>query len=190
MQINHTALQAFEQSKTADLTESWVSKTFPLYFNKPNKAKGTYGEEFFAELMSNEDYTRIGNTEDHDGILNGKKVEIKFSMASNKQGIGVYDSFTFNHIGIDKKWDLLVLIGVNPPQHLCHYRRGSTHDEDIRMYVISKEDLVNQLDDLLENKLISKQAGGAAGTSDDYMVTDYRKILQWKGITPLDEIIS
>ena len=170
-------------------TGSWVKQYMPNYYSLDAKNKGRYGEQFFLSLFSDTDMKCNDNNADHDFVVNGLKLELKFSLASNQKGKGVYDKFTFNHIGLHKQWDYLVLVGVNPPVELAHVRRGHEYSEEVRAYCISKKDLKSQLDMLLTLNYISPQQGGKAGGNDDYMVTDYQKILKWDGIKRLDEII-
>jgi len=188
--ITFELIQEFDSQRSGNIG-SWVKQYAPNYYSLDAKNKGKYGEEFFLSHYKDcADVVWNNNNDDHDFTVNGLKMELKFSFASNVKGIGHYDKFTFNHIGIHKNWDYLVLIGINPPESIAHLRRGYTYTESIRAYAISKQDFIENYDYHIENNLLSVQQGGKASGNDDHMVTDYQKILKWKGITPLDEIIS
>jgi hypothetical protein len=189
MIINYDKVKEFDSQGNIEM-KSWVKQELPKYSLLDPKKKGMYGEQFFLSCL----HERTGvkwnnNNDDHDFVINGKKIELKFSVASNKDGVGIVDKFTFNHIATHKNWDYLVLIGINPPLELAHVRRGYEYEESVRAYAISKQDFVENLDYHLEQGLIKHQQGGKSGGLDDYIVGDYQKILEWKGIQPLHEII-
>ena len=191
MQIHYNDIKSYVS--TLNTSSSWVKKEFPQYAIADAKNKGKIGEEIFYNLCveNGKDIIWNNNNDDHDFVINGVKVELKFSLASNKAGagLGIVDKFTFNHIATHKDWEYLVLMGINPPHELSHVRRNCPYEEDIRLYTISKKDFVDNLDYHLDNNLLGHQQGGESGRLDDYMVGDYRKILNWRGIKPLNEVI-
>lgn len=171
---------------------SWVKQHAPNYYSLDAKNKGKYGEKFFnsyCENLQGVNITWNDNNDDHDFVVNGLKIELKFSFASWVKGAAHYDKFTFNHIAKHKDWDYLVLIGINPPESIAHLRKGHKYEETVRAYAISKHDFLENYDYNIENNLLSVQQGGKASGNDDHMVTDYQKILNWKGIKRLNEII-
>ncbi len=58
--------------------------------------------------------SRPSNT-GHDKIVNGWKLEIKFSlsMTNHKKGVVDVDSFMMNHVSAGKDWEVLYFFGVN-----------------------------------------------------------------------------
>ena len=190
MNINYNEIKEFDSEVNIEM-KSWVKQEFPKYSLLDPKKKGMYGEELFYNLCKKKglNITWKNDNDDHDFVINGVKFELKYSVASNKDGVGIVDKFTFNHIAAHKDWEYLVLMGINPPEGLAHVRRGYEYEESIRIRVISKHDFVENLDYHLEQGLIKHQQGGRSGGNDDYMVGDYHKILNWRGIKRLDEVI-
>ena len=114
----------------------------------------------------------------HDRIVDVKKTEIKFSLASSnnnhkKDGKLIDpDSFTFNHIAAEKDWDWFIFLGINPDLDNPNIRPPKDMNEwpAHRMCVMSKVDFLSYLRSG-KNVVFKKQQGGKKATNDDYMVT-------------------
>ena len=94
----------------------------------------------------------------HDRIIDGKKIEIKFSIANKVNGVPRKDRYLINHISLSKDWDRLVFFGINPVY------------EESRFLFFDKEDFKNNIQNLKDKKIISHQQSGNRGGNDDYVV--------------------
>ena len=102
--------------------ENWVGTNWEKHSKVPNKAKGTAGETIVKKyLLANGNIIKPRINEGHDALCNGKKIEIKFSMAKStksKKGCLIQpNNWMFNHIEMGKDWDILILVGINPPKN-------------------------------------------------------------------------
>lgn len=119
------------------------------------KAKGKYGEGIVKAIVENHGMNVKPHTkenDDYDFTINGIKIEVKFSTATNRN----YEwQFTFNHIAVEKDWDRLILMGVNGD--LQYKLVWFTKDDIIK--IINPEDIINH------------QQGGKNSHNDDFMCT-------------------
>ena len=94
----------------------WEGTPFEGYVRATSKHKGAYGERFVADFLTTKGYnvSPPSNT-GHDRIVNGWKLEIKFSlsMTNHKKGVVDVDSFMMNHVSAGKDWEVLYFFGVN-----------------------------------------------------------------------------
>lgn len=125
----------------------WINTPLERYYTVGAKTKGVKGEEIAAAILKNLGYdVQPRTTPGHDRIVNGRKTEIKFSAASERN----YKwQFTFNHIGFDKDWDDIIFVGVNG-------------DLNIHIVRYTKEEL--------STKCLSHQQGGNTSSNDDFII--------------------
>ena len=77
--------------------------------------KGKFGEKFVENYMTHLGYTveeRHNGDPGHDRIIDGKKIEIKFSIANKVNGVPRKDRYLINHISLSKDWDRLIFFGI------------------------------------------------------------------------------
>ena len=139
--------------------DPWIGTPFEGYVNLENGQKGTFGEMFVENYMKHLGFT-IGKRTDvsHDSIIDGKKIEIKFSLANKVNGVPRKDRYLINHISLSKDWDRLIFFGINPVY------------EESRFLFFDKEDFENNIQNLKDKKIISHQQSGNRGGNDDYVV--------------------
>jgi hypothetical protein len=160
------------------LHQNWEGTEFEKYPKLSTKGKGVFGEAYVEGLMKSRGATvKPPTNPGHDRIIDLKKTEIKFSLASSnnskKEGKLIDpDSFTFNHIAAEKDWEWFIFLGINPELDNPNIRAPKDMDEwpTHRMCVMNKEDFVSYLDSG-QNTVFKKQQGGQNATNDDYMVT-------------------
>lgn len=149
-----------------NLCDPWVGTPFQGYKFLDNKQKGQFGEIFTSNLL-----LKLGHTvekspksnDSFDRLVNGKKVEIKFSIAhtDNKKKIIKPNCFTMNHVSVNKDWDRLLFVGVNP-----------VYTQSV-MKFMEKETFIKIVNDQEKFKnFFACQQGGNTGGNDDYMSTE------------------
>lgn len=156
--LSDSSLTDYIKSNIADEWHGTVLQGYPWL---GSKQKGVFGELFSDQFLLERNFIVSHSTNsDHDRVVNGIKTEIKFSAAltetNKKTGIKrrIKDKFMMNHIGIEKDWDRLIFIGINP------------NVDESRIVFFEKEDIKK----IINNKdYFRKQAGGDAAENDDYM---------------------
>lgn len=132
-----------------DSTSPWVDTILNDFYLLNPKAKGAKGEEIAAAILTNLGHTvektNVQNNGPFDRLVDGKKTEIKFSLASQRN----YDwRFTFNHIGFKKDWEQIIFVGING---------------DLNIHIVKYNK------DELSMDFLSRQQGGKSGDNDDFM---------------------
>jgi hypothetical protein len=154
-----------------NIADPWEDTPLKGYVHLSPKQKGNYGEQFASKLLVKEGFDvqkrLLGDksTAGYDRIVEGKKVEIKFSLAirdsSNKNEV-IKNKFVMNHVSKNKDWDILLFIGVNSLTDLC-------------ILWFTREDFDTHLSG--GNGPFNIQQGGEKIKNDDYMCTDIPKLL-------------
>jgi hypothetical protein len=124
----------------------WENTILQGYYALNPASKGSKGEQIVEEMLKSLGYDikpRINAG--HDRLVNGIKTEIKFALAV---GRNIEYQCIFNHIGMTKDWDQIILCCVNG-------------DLEIKMVSFSKEDFPIDL--------CARQQGGKNSTNDDFM---------------------
>jgi hypothetical protein len=160
----------------SQLHNNWSGTPFENYPRLDPKAKGGFGELYVESLMTMlgsvvKDPTNPG----HDRIIDGLKTEIKFSVANSntKKGKKLIDpdSFTFNHVAVNKDWDQFIFCGINPDNDNENVR--STAEcvswPSHRVYVMNKKDFKEYMSSC-ESTIFRCQQGGNGSGNDDYIV--------------------
>ena len=96
--------------------DPWIGTPFEGYVYLENGQKGTFGEMFVENYMKHLGFT-IGKRTVMSvtiAFIDGKKIEIKFSLANKVNGVPRKDRYLINHISLSKDWDRLVFFGINP----------------------------------------------------------------------------
>ena len=163
-------------------SNNWTGTCFEDYPKLDPKQKGGFGELVVENMLKNEgNLVESPTSTGHDRTVNKTKLEIKFSLASsNKKKDGKLidpDSFTFNHIALEKDWEVLVLVGVNPTKKQDKVR---THDisnwPEQRVCLIKKEDLRNYMKKT--DCVFKRQQGGKNSNNDDYILAGRQKLYE------------
>lgn len=139
-------IERISQFFQIDSNNPWKDTLLEDFYLLTPKIKGIKGEEIVLNILKGLGYKispRINP--EHDAIVNNKKTEIKFSLATNRN----YDwQFTFNHIGLAKDWEQIIFAGINGNQ-------------EIKIVSYDKTSL--------PLNLLKKQQGGNHGKNDDYL---------------------
>lgn len=166
-EIYEIANQVSTQEFIAEnLCDPWVGTPFQGYKFLDNKQKGNFGElfvsNFFRDRGSKVEKSSKSN-DSYDRKIDGYRVEIKFSIAhtDNKKKIVKPDCFTMNHVSVNKEWDRLLFVGINPLYTYSHIK------------FMNKKTFIDLLGCEEEFKnFFSSQQGGNNGGNDDYMSAD------------------
>lgn len=157
------------------LHNNWSGTPFENYPRLDPKAKGGFGELYVESLMTmlGSVVTPPTNT-GHDRIIDGIKTEIKFSLASSKSKkdgkLIDPDSFTFNHIAVNKDWDQFIFCGINPSDDNKNIRSFDQSSwVNHRVYVMNKKDFKAHMQSG-KSKIFRSQQGGNKSNNDDYCV--------------------
>ena len=175
-------LVEFIKEKTYD---PHVNTRFEGYVHMKPKACGDFGELYVTEKMTEEGHEVLPRLDPgHDRIIDGKKTEIKFGLASRrgererKRGMSptIRNNFVINHVGRQKDWERLIFVCIN---------EAEDKDEDdhlIRWF--TKEDFCRTL-----KKFFNRQQGGKKGGNDDWMCSgsDLGRLLEHELVKKIDE---
>jgi len=142
----------------------WKGTRYEKHYELDNKQKGSKGEEIIETF-----FTRLGcdvqkplNT-GHDRLVNGVKLECKFSLAQKDNRVANKDKvrpnwWMLNHVAEGKDWEWLCFVGVNPEGH------------DPVMRLLSKTNFRKlKRNDREFEKYFSPQQGGKKSGNDDWM---------------------
>ena len=149
------------------LYDPWRETPFQGYRYLDNKQKGDYGELFVSKYMRMLGHdvkdTRLNNG-GHDRIINDHLVEIKFSLAhtDHKKQCVKPDTFTMNHVSLEKDWERLIFVGINPQSHESHIK-FITKQSFAELLVNNQEEF---------RKYFGRQQGGKKSNNDDYISSE------------------
>lgn len=124
----------------------WKDTPWEDYYNLNPRRKGSVGEAIVCTILKNSGKhdVKARTSAGHDAIIDGKKTEIKFSLATDRNS---ENEFMINHVGFDKDWDEFIFCGVNG-------------DFQLRMIRFTKENFPKEL--------FSHQQGGNKSNNDDF----------------------
>ena len=129
-------------------TNPWIGTPVEKYYALANSAKGSVGEQIVEKILKEKGYNvQPRMNPGHDRIINGRKTEIKFCLAT--KGNKDYKT-TFNHIGFNKDWDDILFVCING-------------DGEIASALYSK--------DTFPFDLVHHQQGGNSSNNDDFMIS-------------------
>jgi len=129
----------------------FINTRWAPYLSIHPSLKGKAGEKYVTQTLLQHGYdVRPRVNSGHDFILDNKKFELKFSLASK----GKPDNFTWNHVGIQKDWDILLTVGINL-------------EITDRWLWVTKKDFTNFWDEAW-----SYQQGGQKAKNDDFGLLD------------------
>ena len=159
----------------------WVGTPYETYYKLSSKAKGTFGERQMKKifLLFGHVIEKSLNVE-HDMIVDGSKVEIKFSLASeptdkklDAKRIEV-NGFIFNHIGLKKDWEKLVLCGINPKKTnpFINFRKRTAPKE---WEELGKPDLLEKAI-ARKTEILSRPSAACFDPATDSVIRDRFKI--------------
>lgn len=147
-------LKSYIERKSQD---PWKDTFFEGYVHMDPKQKGDFGEEFVSRYLGQLNFTvepRKGTG--HDRIVDGRRIEIKFSLALKDTKGGIReDRFIINHISGSKEWDRLLFMGINS-------------ESKIQIIWFTRNDFTNYIASN-PHGIFRKQQGGKNGQNDDYL---------------------
>lgn len=166
------------------LYDPWKGTPFQGYRYLDNKQKGDYGELFVSKYMNmlGHDVRNTGlNNGGHDRVIDNHLVEIKFSLAhtDHKNRCIKPDTFTMNHVSLEKDWERLIFVGINPQSHESHIK------------FITKQSFAELLTNNQEEfrKYFGRQQGGKKSNNDDYISSErkLRGLLKSEHMKTIDQ---
>ena len=158
-----------------NIKDPWIGTPFEGYVFMSPKQKGIFGERFVSKyfVLKGSKVEKPKNT-GHDRIIDGKLLEIKFSLATRDKKGGINeDQFIINHVSKDKDWERLVFFGINPSE------------DDCRFFWFYKEDFIQHLES--DECLFSSQQGGKSIGNDDYICTKIDKLKSMPFVKSIDQ---
>lgn len=171
-----TLLEDIDWKRLTSVNNNWSEDPqFKNYHKLSNKQKGVVGEAFIKGYLSRYGHdVKKSENSDHDLIVDGYKVEIKFSLAVSSGGTIKPNNWIMNHVAKSKDWDRLMFIGVNPENNLSHIKA-----ERFNIYWMAKEDFLNYMTSTPYKKNVFRhQQSGAKAENDDYICSS-KKLLEW-----------
>lgn len=135
--------------------DPWAGSPFAWLRSRPSRQKGAIGEQLVAGWAAAKglDVTRTGDS-DADRVINGQRVEIKFSMLWEAGG------YTFQQIR-NQRYDLCLLLGISPFTASC--------------WVVPKAVLLEQP----FRPGLSHQHGGATGSDTTWLSFPANRPPEW-----------
>jgi len=165
--------------------QNWVGTKWEAHARVPNKAKGSAGELIIKEyLLAHHNVIEPRLNEGHDVICNGRKLEIKFSMAKStksKNGSLIRPNcWMFNHVEMGKDWSHIIFVGINPPRKWNKADNTEDWEEEI-ILLAKKEDLQKIYKTEKWYEVFRRQQGGEKSNNDDWLIdsnTRFEKLMQ------------
>ena len=188
-EVYQNTVETIDESYEGLYKNVWIGTPYETYYKLTSKTKGTFGERQLKKIfLAFGHLVEKSINVEHDMLVDGKKVEIKFSLASaptdkklDAKLIEV-NGFIFNHIGLKKDWEILALYGVNPkksnPWVNLRKKTAPRDWEECNIYIIHKADLVDFMEKNPNNAILKRQQGGEKGGNDDYMISGRNKFNQ------------
>ena len=127
---------------------------------------------------------------DHDRIIDEIKTEIKFSLAVSEGDKIIKDKFIINHVALKKDWDRLLFCGINPDQQWNNLKiRKNDYMPYGKMIVnfMEKTDFIKYMKSKESNKVFKHQQSGEKGGNDDYICTNFHKLISLPFVKHIDE---
>jgi len=161
-----------------NIEDPWNKTKYKGYVHMSPKQKGEFGERFTEKHLTINGFdvkSAPSSTSGYDRIVNGKKCEIKYGLATRKNGGVTKDSFIINHVSKEKDWDFLLFIGINS-------------EKNMRIIWFKREDFKENC-----SVCFNIQQGGKKIDNDDYMCTRINDLIKcdWvhEGIDSLKNIM-
>lgn len=144
-------------SKYATSRSMWQGSPFEWILGLPSRTIGSVGEKLVQEIFRGHgaDVGRAVAGTDHDRVINGHRIEIKFSTLWSEKS-----EYVFQQIR-DQDYDYCVCLGISP---------NSAH-----MWVVPKSVL------MAPQKGLGSQHGGSEGVDTKWFSVDPTKPLPWLG---------
>jgi hypothetical protein len=122
------------------------------YTHLTPKTKGMFGEQFVSAMLT-KNGNKIGaaktSTSGYDRIVDGRKLEIKFSVMKKQK-------FIINHVSLNKDWDILLFCGIS---------LTTQNEIEYTIVYFTKKDFEEKLQKLY----FKHQQGGNSIKNDDFM---------------------
>lgn len=160
-----------------NIVDPWINTPFEGYVRLSIHSKGKFGESFINKYMESRGAkVKKRSGVGHDSVIDGYKVEEKFSLANSNPTTQklIGDSFFLNHISKEKDWERLIFVGINPTI------------EESRIFWITKEDFIESFND--PNPIFTSQQGGQKIQNDDYKLSgSFVRLLNSRYVRPIDQ---
>jgi hypothetical protein len=186
MKIREAAFACDAQAYVKEQNQDrWRGTIFEGYKFLGNKQKGQFGERILDAMFEGMGcVVRPPLNPGHDTIINGIRMEYKFSLAMTSKGQIQKNMWMMNHVARGKDWNWLCFCGINP-------------DGDDRLMLLSKENFVwilenenyTREDGKVRNRYFGAQQGGEKADNDDWMCTakNLQALMESKYTIGLDE---
>lgn len=133
------------------INNKWAGTPLEKYAALGTRQRGAFSESAVKQILSELGFNiESPQNPGHDFIMNGIKTELKFGLTTGRNNNW---RTMFNHIGLEKDWEQLVLACING-------------DLKFRIVLIKRDNLS---EDLLQH-----QQGGNKSENDDYMISGVR----------------
>lgn len=171
MNLSSSALKCGAKDYIVEQNQDyWIGTAFEGYKFLGNKQKGQFGEKILDGV-----FTELGCKVErplnpsHDSIINGVKIEYKFSLSQQKNGIIQKNTWMMNHVAEGKDWEWLCFAGINPDGTDDVVRLMSK--ENFQKILANENYLVTKglARGKIRNKYFGAQQGGEKADNDDWM---------------------
>ena len=136
--------------------EVWEGSPFAWIKTRPSRQVGKIGEQLIAGWLAARSFNvQRSPDSDADRLIEGKRVEIKFSTLW-KSG-----SYKFQQLR-DQNYEIVICLGVSPFEAHC--------------WVLPKDEILRQW---RETGNIQSQHGGANGTDTAWLTVDPKSVPSW-----------
>ncbi|HWP31107.1 MAG TPA: hypothetical protein VNK96_05210 [Fimbriimonadales bacterium] len=144
------------QEEYAEGDEAWIDSPFLWIKTRPSRQVGTIGERLLAGFLAAKGFDVVhAPNSDSDRLVNGKKVEIKFST------LWANGFYKFQQIR-DQDYELVICLGISP--------------FDAHAWVIPKVVLINNWGKVPG---IQTQHGGRRGSDTAWLTVYPEKVYEW-----------
>lgn len=176
LSFNEHLLQDKKWEELSTPNNNWIDDpVFKNYHKLSNKQKGVLGEYYVEKFLSELGFkVEKRQNSDHDLMIDGYKVEVKFSLATSRKTKISRNMFIMNHVAKTKDWDRLLLVTVNPQREGIH-----VDSERVNFYWQSKSDFVNYMSTTpYKESVFRYQQSGEKAKNDDYICSG-KRLKQW-----------
>lgn len=172
-------MNVFREFIKSKINDPWIGTDLEGYKFIGNVQKGSFDELYIPIHMQNERGSKVlpadcGPNGPYDRIIDGKKTEIKFSVAHSDNDAAVPTikrnkrgevNWTINHVAVEKDWERLIFCGMDLVNGVAVPN----------LVWCTKQDFINCLN---ETTFFKRQQGGKEGDNDDFMCAG-ANVIKW-----------
>jgi len=169
-------LEHFLSTIPRTITSCWELSKFSDWNKQANKPKGFTGERYVQEYLE-ELGLRITKAPDqaHYDLFdetNQCKIEVKTSFSTHKRKdpekrISA-DEFLWQHIALEKGYDILAVLGINHELDECVYHKRGWRPAEEREEIVLAFFTREELKQAMEAGYFTRQIGGSTHTNADW----------------------